>query len=283
MGLFSGIGAFISDQKSRISNVVAVEATVLQNVASTLTLGAIKSSSTIVATPGSGVVGQIGQAIAQNPLTSAGILAAGASAPVRGAISSTISGLSTGTKIAGIAAVPIAAGIVAANPGGTISAAIGTPSALINVGKNVGTFAAHPTLQNAENIVKQNPIISGAIAAVGITTIGLGTSSIISNALNTSAVKKNTEATLQGSSGSASSQSPASAPTVINNYLPASPAVAPLASTSSIPQPVTTGSPQATPKKKTAKKKKKKAKKKPARKKAKKRSVKKKKSKKRSR
>jgi hypothetical protein len=81
-------------------------------------------------------------------------------------------------------------------------AIINTPSSLVNFGSNVGYVIENPTIENAKNIFKENPLIAGGIAAatVAVAGIGLGSAASIAASLaSRSATKENTAAILETS------------------------------------------------------------------------------------
>jgi len=58
--------------------------------------------------------------------------------------------------------VPVAAGIIVSSPKAR-EEIVSAPSALVNVGTNIGDFIESPTLQNAKDIVMENPLAAGII------------------------------------------------------------------------------------------------------------------------
>ena len=102
----------------------------------------------------------------------------------------------TGKIVAGVAA-PIVLGAVVQNPLGAASAVANTPSALANFGANASNLIANPTVDNAKNLVKENPAITGLLAAGAAVAIGGGALAAVSSLANTQATKANTAA-IQG-------------------------------------------------------------------------------------
>lgn len=69
------------------------------------------------------------------------------------------------------------------------------PSGLVNVGSNIGKLAETPSVSNATQIFKENPIITSALIAGVALTGGAAASGLISSAINTRAIRENTKAT----------------------------------------------------------------------------------------
>jgi len=66
------------------------------------------------------------------------------------------------------------------------------PSSLANLGKNIGEFAEQPSIANAIDIVKENPVLAGTIATGLAIGVGTATNSL-STFLNTRAINKASE------------------------------------------------------------------------------------------
>jgi hypothetical protein len=139
------------------------------------------------------------ETVSSHPYASAAVVAAPIVAVKNPALTSSIAtSLIPKTvvgKVATVAAVPIVAGAVISKPAESAKALISAPSSLSNFGGNVATLIADPSIENAKTVFKENPVISSTIVAGTVATVGLGAGSLISNALNTKAVKENTEAT----------------------------------------------------------------------------------------
>lgn len=73
-------------------------------------------------------------------------------------------------------------------------AVLSAPSSLVNVGKNVGEFIEDPSLQKAKDIITENPLIVGGVAAGVIGSAALAAAPLISGALTRSEMQKQTEA-----------------------------------------------------------------------------------------
>jgi hypothetical protein len=74
---------------------------------------------------------------------------------------------------------------------------INAPASAVNFAGNLGTLYENPSMANAKTLAKENPIIAGGIALGTVGLVGLGTSSLVSNYLNTKAVKENTSVSSQ--------------------------------------------------------------------------------------
>lgn len=92
-------------------------------------------------------------------------------------------------KLIAAAVVPIAASAVIEKP----SLALSVPKDVLNFQSDAGKLLANPSLSAAKELVTESPVISSLVAAGGVAAVGLGTASIVSNVVNTQAVKRNTE------------------------------------------------------------------------------------------
>lgn len=90
------------------------------------------------------------------------------------ALAREFSKLSLGGKALTILATPVAVSALKSSPSAR-KAVIGAPSSLSNVGKNVGKLIESPSLQTLTSLIKENPLIAGAAAAIGIGGLGLAT------------------------------------------------------------------------------------------------------------
>lgn len=134
-----------------------------------------------------------------HPLAKIGLITAGAAAaapativPVLGSaagvVGKTFAQLSPAGKIATAIALPIATGAIVQSPKTTL-AVIKAPSSLANLGGNVGKFVENPSLTSAKDIVKENPILVGGLAAISTLAIGTGAANTIATIQNTQAVR----------------------------------------------------------------------------------------------
>jgi len=133
------------------------------------------------------------------------VRAAGASAlsATTKAVSNVVSAVPTKYKVAAVLSTPLITGAVVSNP----KAAAALPGKFIsssyNFGGNLGDLASNPSLSNLQALAKENPVITGLAGAAGLLTVGAaarGVASIAATALNTSAVKASTAASVASSS-----------------------------------------------------------------------------------
>lgn len=91
-------------------------------------------------------------------------------------------------------AAPIAYGVVKSNPGGTQKAITGAPSALANVGENVGNVINNPSIDSVKQLVTENPLIVGGGAAAAVIAGGAASAGIIGGVLTRNELEKQTDA-----------------------------------------------------------------------------------------
>lgn len=167
----------------------------LRTVVSSLTLGAYGGG--VESASQNKLVKASAEAIGNNPWSSALAIATGVSGVARKAVVSTVSKLSTTTKVVGSAAGLITAGAVATNP--TLAAPLVkgvsslTPESLVKYGSNVGNATENPSLKTVTKIFTDNPVLSTVIGGAGL--LLLGKSKIVgaaATALNTNAINDQT-------------------------------------------------------------------------------------------
>lgn len=91
-------------------------------------------------------------------------------------------------------AVPIITGAVISQPAAVAKAVVQTPVNLGNVGANIATLAAEPSLENLKTLVVENPVIVGTGLAAG-TALGLkGIAQTAATYTQTQAIKEQTQA-----------------------------------------------------------------------------------------
>lgn len=142
-------------------------------------------------------VNKVLSTVASNPFTSAFVVA-GAKNPtaLKEATKSGFSSLSGTGKAVVVGGAIAGASAIATNPK-LIGSVAEAPKNLSSFASNVTNFASNPSVLSAKEVFSDNPFLTTG-AVVGATYIvGKGTSSIISTALNTSAIKENTKATEQ--------------------------------------------------------------------------------------
>jgi hypothetical protein len=180
----------LGTQLKKAEVVYETEKAVAKNILSTFGLA---KAEPIYATNSNSALGQIGAAVANNPKTSALLLAIPASSTARTVVASTISKLPASVKVVSILATPVVAGFAVNNPVSTTKAVLETPSGLNNIGANVGKFSSDPTVDNAKNIFKENPVLISELVALGILGTGVAVAGPLSNILSTNATNKNTK------------------------------------------------------------------------------------------
>jgi hypothetical protein len=96
------------------------------------------------------------------------------------------------------ASAPIIAGAIAANPTATENFVYNAPGNIYDFEKDLFQLSNKPTVEGAIQFLKDHPYLSSASAGAALIAAGfgsLGVANIVSNYFNTSAIKKNTEAT----------------------------------------------------------------------------------------
>jgi hypothetical protein len=285
MGLFSNPFLSISGQVERLKNVVSTVGAAAQNVASTLTLGLVKSSP-IQANVSNQTAKKVLETVANKPAQTAlaGAVIAnpvGAFAAGKAISSTVVSGaknifntLSPLQKAATVIATPVAIGVVASSSK-VRSDLIKAPSSLVNLGSNIGKTIDNPSFENVKTTFKENPVAAGVLVGAAALTTGALTAGIISNVANTQAVKKNTAATINSQYQQLTPSVIAAAPApvaLIPAFTSQTSSTTPVTSTTAVTPPTVspTSIKKATKKKKKKVTKKKKAKKKTTKKKTKK-------------
>lgn len=221
----------IAGQAERLKNAGAAVLGAVQNVASTVTLGAVPK----VEFEGN----KFAVAIAEKPAQAALVLATlatpktavtvakQAASGVAKVASSTFSSLSGLQKAAVVAAAPVVAGTLISSEKAR-SGVINAPTGLVNVGTNIGKLIENPSVSNAATIFKENPILGTAAAVIPALVVGGAVTKTAVTVANTLAVSKQTKAL---ESISAAAPTAAALPTVT-----ASPAGAAPAPASNVPQ-----------------------------------------------
>jgi len=151
-------------------------------------------------------------------------------------------------KIIAAAVVPVVASAVYQKP----SLALSVPKDVLTFQSDAGKLLADPSLSAAKDLVVNSPVISSLVGAGAVTAIGLGGASVVSNIVNTQAVKQNTREMAQQYTTLPVGSSPDAQPIQIINQLPPQ----------QIPSPAVVAPSEVAPAGTTPKKKKKKAKKK---------------------
>jgi hypothetical protein len=184
------MGLFNSIIKTALAPSVAIGNVISKGI--TATTG-IKTGTTTTSQLASTTPGKIlGGAIASTAVAAA--VAAAPASVVAGAgnVAKTVAKALVPTTAKGVITTaivaPVAVGVLSKNP----SAPLQVTSSLVNVGQGIGTFSSNPTLENALNIAKENPIIT---ALGGVAILGAGVKTIvpaIASYENTQAIKEQT-------------------------------------------------------------------------------------------
>ncbi len=97
-------------------------------------------------------------------------------------------------KVIAAVAAPVIIGAVVGAPAKTAETILNAPTALGNVGSNIGQLIAEPSYENVKALVKENPVIVGGAVAAGALLVGKSAGGLISSALTRSEMEKQTEA-----------------------------------------------------------------------------------------
>lgn len=190
MSLFTNPFLSLAGQVERLTNVYETEKAVVKNIFSTVGLTKAEKISSVDETS---TFGQIAASAANNPKTTALLIAVPASSSARNVVGSSISKLPFIAKASLVVAAPVAIGFVASNPAPAANAVLSTPSGLQNIGTNVGEFAKNPSLATAKKVLYDNPVLVSALGAAGLVGAGIGAASLASTVAtfrNTGAVKE---------------------------------------------------------------------------------------------
>lgn len=148
------------------------------------------------------------------------------------AAGSAIADLSLGQKVilgtgAAIAA-PVIAGAVINDPKVATRALGSATQSAGSFESNLYKLGKEPSLENVEQIYKDDPVIAGGLTALGAIAAGKAATGIIATVANTRAVKANTEAMIGPSAGPASSPAQLQGPISVTTPLAGGPQQQPL-------------------------------------------------------
>jgi len=205
MSLLKSIVKAVVPTKQKITNVGKALTGTVYNVAREVvqvaTINTVKLPTYQFSTPN-----KVLTSIVQNPAKTAlvGTVAAAPkaavtiAAPIVSKVGSTVSktfaSLKPTTKVAVIAAAPIAVPFVATSKTAQ-KAIVNYPSQAATFGKDIAKFTDTPTFSNAKNIVTNSPVLSSVAGGAALIAVGAGTAGVITTLANTQAVKKNTAVT----------------------------------------------------------------------------------------
>jgi len=182
MSIFQNKFFSIAGQVERLKNVGA-------------TLVAAVTGKGVQANTSNTTVNKVLSTAASNPFTTAAVVAVAAAPKVAAsAVTQTFKSLSPTAKVATIVATPVVASAIITNPK-IVSKVSETPKALSNFGANVGEFSKNPSADTALTIAKENPVITGALAAGAVLVTGKAITGAVTSVANTIAVKENTATT----------------------------------------------------------------------------------------
>lgn len=157
----------------------------------------------VFGTESKAVVGTvIGVAAAAAIAAPVAIAAGGGVRATAAAAASRVAALPLTLKLGGAVVAPAVIGQITSSPKGVTRAAGG----IANFEANVYKIGKDPTLENVKETFKENPIIATTVAGLGAAAVGTGVSGIVATALNTKAVKENTQSMIGGTPSSAASQ-----------------------------------------------------------------------------
>lgn len=138
----------------------------------------------------------------ENKAVAGGLIIAGAGAAIYAgaaiaagtatrSIAKAVAGTSTATKLVTLGVAPLAVGTVINDP----KIVTRTAGGVVNFEKNLFLLGKDPSLDNAKNLIVENPFISAAAAgSLLLATGGIGaTISAANTAANTAAIKENTD------------------------------------------------------------------------------------------
>lgn len=208
MSLFSGITNFLTNNPvgKVITNTLNTISGIVTNPVTAITQGTAASTQKFInSTPLQNTVKTVTNVgLAAVATVGAGAIAEGGITTIGNAVKAIIPATTKG-KIIGAIAAPIAIGAFTSAPAKTTQAILEAPSNFANFGQNLGVLVQHPSIATAENLAKENPVIT-TVAAIGAGAAAIGglgsLANVISNYTNTKATKANTQATLENSASS---------------------------------------------------------------------------------
>lgn len=179
----------IAGQKERLTNVVSVLGAALNPFDKTKVEANISNPLLKSAT----------EFVANNPYTTAAIVAAPIASGTRGAIASTISKAPTVVKVGSVAAGLVAVPAIVSSPkaASKVVDVVGTvtPEKLVNLGAGAGSLLETPSVSSAKEFVKENAATLGTLTAASA-LIALPTAiKTVSSISQTQSAKKAAQAT----------------------------------------------------------------------------------------
>ena len=156
MGIFQNPFFSLSGQKERIENTAQTLSAVVQNIGSTVTFGKIPSAGKI-SSPLTGSKGAAAEFIANNPLSTAGLIAGGSS--VAGAAKTAFTNAGIVTKGGVLLGVGVLGSSDKARTATIKAASQLTPESLVKGGTQLGTVIDKPYYQVLKILQKKIPYL----------------------------------------------------------------------------------------------------------------------------
>lgn len=206
MGLFDAIVGTVKKAAENFTVAIQKPVQYVTSTASDLFTGGNKAQTLVNTQLSKPLVSQIGSIVLNTGAAATAVIAGGAAlgsttakkiitttAPVVASTAKSLIPATTKGKVIAAVATPIAIGAIASSPKlqtGLITA----PSSLVNFGTNVGKIIENPSLATVKETVKENPLISSAVALGGAAAIGGGLgllANTVATAINTKATNIN--------------------------------------------------------------------------------------------
>lgn len=199
MGLLSNIGNALKKTVSTVVTAVMPTKAKIENVGAVLNAAFNPfSKDTVVANVQNKALKTTLETVANHPYVSAGVVAGGitlaANPSVATSVGTALIPTTTKGKVIAAVAAPVVIGAVVSQPAESAKAVISAPSNLANVGSNIATLIAEPTLEHAKDLIKENPIIVGSAIAAGTIAAGSVIIPAITSNRNIAAINEQTKA-----------------------------------------------------------------------------------------
>jgi hypothetical protein len=200
MSIFSSIAKTVTSVAKAVVKAVVPTQAKIANVGAVLGIATGIKSGTIYATTPSASVNKALETVANHPYVTAGVIAvaaapaaAVAAAKVVGAtVVKAVSSASPAVKIATVVGTPVAAGVLISSSKAR-EGVLDAPSALVQVGTNVGKLIENPSWEGLVDIYKQNPVAAPAVTAAAVGLIGAAAAGAALTIGNITATKANTK------------------------------------------------------------------------------------------
>jgi hypothetical protein len=198
MGLFSAIGNTLLNATKTFETVVQHPIESIKTIGNQTAFNNLSQK-----TNSAPLINQIGNILLSTGTAAAAVVAGGAAlgSTTARAIGTSVVGAATKLvpsttkgKIAAAVIAPVVASAVISNPGGALSTVSKTVNAQIDLGKTI----ANPSLNAAEQYLKEHPGASVALGAGALAVVGGGVglaANTVATYLNSSATRENTNST----------------------------------------------------------------------------------------